>query len=54
MADKRFVNDQPLSFDYDLDLGHGKLNFVYDTPSRFAVSVFEVKLNSFYWFLSYG
>ena len=42
MADTRFVNDQPLIFDCDLDLGNRKLNFVHDTPSHFALSFCEV------------
>ena len=30
MADKRFVSDQHLTFDCDLDLGRGNLNVVPD------------------------
>ena len=42
MADTRFVTDQPLIFDCDLDLGHWKLNFVHDTPCHFGLSFCEV------------
>ena len=42
MADTQFVIDQPLTFDYDLDLGREDLNFVRDTTSQFALSVCEV------------
>ena len=41
MADKRFVSDKRLTFDCGLDLCHGNLNFVCDTPSHFALSVCE-------------
>ena len=55
MADRRFVSDKPLTFDSDLDLGHGNLNFEHDTPSqfdffllctliKFRLSVFELWL----------
>ena len=33
MADTQFLSDKPLTFDCDLDRGHGNLNFVCDTPS---------------------
>ena len=42
MADSRFVSDKHLTFDCDLDLGHGDLNFVGDTPSHFSLSFCEV------------
>ena len=42
MADTRFVSDKPLTLDCDLDLGHGNLNFVRDTPSHIALSYYEV------------
>ena len=42
MADTRIVNDQPLIFNCDLDLDHGKLNFVHNTPSYFVLSFYEV------------
>ena len=38
MADTLFVGDKPLTFDCDLDLGTGNLNFVYNTPSHFVIS----------------
>ena len=42
MADTRFVSDKPLTFNCDLDLGHGgDLNFVCDT-THFALSFCEV------------
>ena len=34
MADTRIVSDRPLTLDSDLDLDHGNLNFVRDTPSH--------------------
>ena len=40
--DTEFVNDKLLTLDCDLDLGHGNLNFVHDTPSHFALSFCEV------------
>ena len=43
MADTQFVKDKPMTFDCDLDLGHGNINFVCDTPSHFALLFFEVK-----------
>ena len=54
MADTRFVSDQPLTGDCDLDLGRGNLNFVRDTPSHFALFFNKVLLNSLYRFFSYG
>ena len=42
MADTRFVSDKPLTLDCDLELGHGNLNFVRDTPAYFALSYCEV------------
>ena len=42
MADTPFVSGKPLTFDCDLDLGRGNLYFVRDTPSRFALSFYEV------------
>ena len=42
MADSRFEDDKPLTFNCDLDLGCGNLNFVRDTPSYFAISFCEV------------
>ena len=41
MADTRFVSKKPLTFDCDLDLSRGILNFVCDTP-RFILSFCEV------------
>ena len=43
MADIRFVNDKPLTFDFDLDLDSGNLNFVCDTPSH--LFYFSVKFD---------
>ena len=54
MADTQFVSDKPLTFDCDLDLGCGNLNFVRDTPFYFALPFCEVLLNSLYWFFSNG
>ena len=42
MADTRFVSDKPLTFNCDLDLGPGNLNFVHSTPLKFALSFCEV------------
>ena len=36
MADTRLVSDKPLTFDCDLDLGHGNLKFVCYILSHFA------------------
>ena len=52
MADTRFVSDKPLTFDCDLDVGHGNLTFVRGTPSHFASSFCKVGINSFYLLLS--
>ena len=52
--DTQFVSNKYLTFDCDLDLGYGNLNFVRDTPSYFALSFYEVELNSLRWFLNYG
>ena len=41
MAVTRLVNDKPLTFNGDLDLGRGNLNFVRDTPSQFALPLCE-------------
>ena len=46
MADTQFVSDNPLTFDCELDLGRGNLNFVRDTPSHLALSFCKVWLNS--------
>ena len=48
MADTQFVSDKLLTFDCGHDLGHGNLSFVRNTPSRFALSFCEVRLNSLY------
>ena len=37
MADTRFVSDIPITFNCDLDLDRGNLNFVRDTPSHLAL-----------------
>ena len=37
MADKRFVSDKPMTFNCDLELDRGNLNFVHDTPYHFAL-----------------
>ena len=37
MADKGFVRNKPLTFDFEIDLDSGNLNFVHDTPSHFAI-----------------
>ena len=42
MADTRFVSDNPLTLDCDLDLSRGNLHFVRDTTSHFALSFCEV------------
>ena len=42
MTDTLFVADKPLTFDCDLDLGHGNINLVRDTPSYFALSFCEI------------
>ena len=42
MDGTRFVSEKQLTFDCDLDLGRGNLNFVRDTPSHFALSFSEV------------
>ena len=42
MDDTRFVCDKPMTFDCDLDLVHGNLNFVHDTTSHVALSFCEV------------
>ena len=42
MGDTRFVSDKLMTFDCDLDLGYGNLNFVCHTPSHFALSFCEV------------
>ena len=54
MADTRFVSVKPWTLDCDLDLGHGNLNFVRDTPAHITLSFCKVRLNSLYRFLSYG
>ena len=41
MADTQFVSDKHMTFDCNLDLGGGNLNFVHDTPSHFALSFCE-------------
>ena len=41
MADTRFVSDKHLTFDSDLDLVHGNLNFKRDTTPYFALSFCE-------------
>ena len=41
MADIRFVSENPMTCNCDLDLGRGKLNFVRDIPSHFALSFCE-------------
>ena len=46
MADTGFVSEKSLTFDCDLDLGGGNLNFVQHTPSHFALSFCEVQINS--------
>ena len=38
----QFVNDLFLTFNCNLDLGHGNLNFVYDTSSNFVLPFCEV------------
>ena len=35
--DTQFVSDKSLTFDCDLDLGHGHLNFLCDTLSHFTL-----------------
>ena len=40
--DTQFVNDKPLTLDCDVDLGHGNLNFVCNTPSHFVLSFCEI------------
>ena len=42
MADTCFVSVKPLTFDCDLDLGHGNINFVCDTTSHFGLPFCEV------------
>ena len=42
MADTQFVNNKPLTFDCNLDLGGEDLNFVHNKPSHFALSFYEV------------
>ena len=42
MSDTQFVSDKPMTFDCDLDLGRGNLNFVRDIPSHFVLSFGEV------------
>ena len=42
IADTQFVSGKPLTFDCDLDIGRGNLNYVRDTPSHFALSFCEV------------
>ena len=40
MADTGFVGDKPLTFDSDLDLGHGNLNFEHNkSPHLVYLSV---------------
>ena len=53
IVDTHFVRDKYLTFNWDLDLGCGNLNFVRHT-SHFALSFYEVWLNSLNRFLSYG
>ena len=36
--DTQFVSNKSLTFDCDLHLGRGNLNFVHDIPSHFALS----------------
>ena len=48
MADTQFVSDEPITFNCDLDLDRGSLNFMRDTPSHFALPFCEVWLNSLY------
>ena len=38
MTGTAFVSDKHFTFDCDLDLGHGNLNFVRDTPFSFCFS----------------
>ena len=42
MADTPFVGAKPVTFNRDLDLGCGNLNFVRDTPSHFALLFCEI------------
>ena len=50
----KYVSNKFLTFDCDLDIGHGKLHFFHNTPSNFVLSFYEVLLNSLFCFLSYG
>ena len=54
MADSRFVCEKPLTFDCDLDLDLGNLNFVCDTLSHFVLSSEKFDLSPVICFSSYG
>ena len=38
MAESRFVGDKSLTFNCDLNLGHGNLNSVCGIPSHFVLT----------------
>ena len=41
-----FVRNECITYDYDIDLGHGNVNFVLDTPFHYALLLFNILLNS--------
>ena len=49
----QFVCEKCFTFDSDLDLGHGNLNFVCDTLSHFTLPFLLSLIKFPLWFFSY-